>query len=162
MIAKAKKDRKVLYEVIGGLVALGVLVYFVGLHTYFIRTEIQEVFPSSMSPEPPRVIREGTFGEVDFIHKGTGSAKLVEIDGQKILRLEDFSVVNGPDLYVYLTKTDKPTKDIKSLGNFLDLGPLKATMGNQNYAVRDDIQDYKTAVIWCRRYGVLFTYAVMQ
>lgn len=156
-----KKDRKILYEAIGGLIVLAALIYFVGLHTYFIRTEIQETLPSSMSSEPA-VMRMGTFSRVDAIHKGSGTAKLFELDDQKILRLEDFNVVNGPDLYVYLTKTDMPTGDIKSLGDFIDLGPLKAPAGNQNYAVRDDVEGYKTAVVWCRRYGVLFTYAVMQ
>jgi hypothetical protein len=42
--------------------------------------------------------------------------------------LEDLVVTNGPDLYVYLS-TDKSASD------FVNLGRLKANMGNQNYPI---------------------------
>ena len=139
------------------------VVYFTGLYTYFIRTEVQEALPTpSAQSNSPQVIRTGTFGEVDFIHKGSGTAKLINVEGKTILRLEDFNVVSGPDLYVYLSQSEQPTGDLKSLGDFKDLGRLKGTMGNQNYEITGDVASYKTAVVWCKRYGVLFTYAVMK
>ncbi|MEK7583512.1 MAG: DM13 domain-containing protein [Patescibacteria group bacterium] len=158
---------KKIYALIGVLVLVGV-VYFTGLYTYFIRTEINEELPmasgtmSASAMPTPQVLRQGSFGEVDIVHKGSGTAKIIAVDGGHILRLENFSVVNGPALYVYLTKTDQPTGKLESLGDFRDLGPLKATMGNQNYEIPGDITGYRTAVIWCKRYGVLFTYAVME
>lgn len=137
-------------------------IYFSGLYTYFIRTEVQEALPLPSTASEMSVLGTGSFGEVDFIHKGSGQAKLIEVDGAKTLRLENFNVTSGPDLYVYLTKTDKPTGDVKSLGDFIDSGRLKGTMGNQNYAIIGDITGYRTAVIWCKKYGILFTYAVMR
>ena len=65
---------KKIYVLIGMLVFASV-VYFTGLYTYFIRTEINEELPmplttASTSTMPTsEVIRQGSFGEVDFIHK---------------------------------------------------------------------------------------------
>ena len=47
-------------------------------------------------------------------------------DGNNVLRLEDFKATNGPDLFVYLS-TDKNATE------FVNLGKLKASNGNQNY-----------------------------
>lgn len=148
---------------------LAAIIYFTGLYTYFIRTEINEELPSaspvaetSVMPSP-RVLAEGNFGKIDVVHQGSGQAKLVEIGDARIVRLENFSVVSGPDLYVYLTTSSTPTGDPASLGDFINLGLLKATMGNQNYDIpAGTADDYRTVVIWCKRYGVLFTFAVMQ
>jgi hypothetical protein len=79
-----------------------------------------------------------------------------------MLRFEDFRVTNGPDLYVYLSQNPKPTRDESSLGAFIDLGKLKGNSGNQNYEITEDITGYNTAVIWCKRFGVLFSFAVLQ
>lgn len=144
------------------IVILASVIYFTGLYTYFVRTEVQEFLPSPSVSASSRVLQSGTFGEVDFIHKGSGEAKLVEIDDRQILRFENFNVVSGPDLYVYLSKSEQPTGDIRSLGDYLDLGRLKGTMGNQNYEIPYEVEGYKTAVVWCKRYGALFTYAVMR
>jgi len=154
---------KKLYIVLIILVFFAGVVYFTGLYTYFVRKDVQEALPMpSASVESPTVLAQGTFGEVDFIHKGSGTAKIIEVGGKRILRLENFNVVSGPDLYVYLSETTSPTGDIASLGNFLDLGTLKGTSGNQNYEIPGDSGNRETAIIWCKRYGVLFTYAVMR
>jgi hypothetical protein len=56
-------------------------------------------------------------------------AKVIPIEGEgNVLRLEDLIVTNGSDLYVYLP-TDKSASD------FIDLGRLKANIGNQNYPI---------------------------
>ncbi len=139
------------------------LIYFTGLYTYFVRTDIQEELPQgSNSDTPTETLAQGNFVEVDLIHKGSGDAKLIVSEGKHILRLENFNVVSGPDLYVYLTSSEQPTGDIKSLGDYKDLGLLKGTSGNQNYEIPGDSAGYRTAVIWCKRYGILFTYAVMK
>ena len=153
------------YFIGGGIIILVGAIYFTGLYTYFIRTEVQEALPavsSTSEASSPKVLRTGTFGEVDFIHKGSGTAKIVEVDGKNILRIEDFNVVSGPDLYVYLSESEKPTGDIKSLDKYISLGKLRGTSGNQNYEISEPFRGYNTAIIWCQRFGVLFTYAVMK
>ncbi|MGC1135504.1 MAG: DM13 domain-containing protein [Nitrososphaeraceae archaeon] len=57
---------------------------------------------------------------------------MIFIDGANVARLEDLIVTNGPDLYVYLS-TDKSASDI------VNLGRLKANIGNQNYQIPEGI-----------------------
>ncbi len=95
----------------------------------------------------------GSFvGAGDGIHDAQGIAKVIPIEGRgNVLRLEDLVVTNGPDLYVYLS-TDKSASD------FVNLGRLKANIGNQNYPIPDgtDMTKYDTVLIWCRAFSVLF------
>ena len=95
----------------------------------------------------------GSFvGVGDGIHDAQGIAKVIPIEGGgNVLRLEDLIVTNGPDLYVYLS-TDKNASD------FVNLGRLKANIGNQNYQIPEgtDIAKYDTVLVWCRAFSVLF------
>ncbi|HYU64744.1 MAG TPA: DM13 domain-containing protein [Candidatus Paceibacterota bacterium] len=152
---------KKVYFIVGIIILTGII-YYTGLYTYFVRTEVQEAPPLPSLATSQKVLAIGSFGEIDFIHKGSGYAKLIEVGDKKFLRFENFEVVNGPDLYVYLSKSASPTGKIESLGDYIDLGRLKGTIGNQNYELPQNINGYKTAIVWCKRYGVLFTYAVMQ
>jgi hypothetical protein len=101
----------------------------------------------------------GSFvGVGDGIHDAQGVAKVIPVDGGgDVLRLEDLVVTNGPDLYVYLS-TDK------SASNFVNLGRLKANIGNQNYPIPDgtDMTKYDTVLIWCRAFSVLFGSAELR
>ena len=150
------------------VVVLGVLelTYF-RFHTYLLSTEVQETLPPMPSDAPaamqPRTLASGAFGEVDFVHKGSGTARIVEQDGVRYLRLENFEVTNGPDLFVYLAEGDAPTSAPSSLGGYADLGPLKGNRGNLTYEIAAGTPEtYTTAVIWCKEFGVLFSFAVMR
>ncbi|MDO8495269.1 MAG: DM13 domain-containing protein [bacterium] len=153
------------YYLIAPVLIVAGVIYYTGLYTYFIRNDVQESLPAtSDKPEASvQTLASGNFVKVDLVHKGSGEAKIIRFDDKNILRFENFNVTSGPDLYVYLTKSVQLTGDIKSLGDYVDLGLLKGTSGNQNYEIGSiDISEYKTAVVWCRRFGVLFTYAVMK
>ena len=95
----------------------------------------------------------GTFvGVGDGIHDAQGDAYTIPLeDGTNVLRLENFKSTNGPDLYVYLS-TDKYASE------FVSLGELKASSGNQNYGIPDDVDlnEYSQVLIWCKAFGVLF------
>ena len=95
----------------------------------------------------------GSFiGVGDGIHNAQGIAKVIPIEsGGSVLRLEDLVVTNGPDLYVYIS-TDK------SASEFVNLGRLKANIGNQNYPIPNgtDMTKYDTVLIWCKAFSVLF------
>lgn len=71
-------------------------------------------------------------------------------------------MTNGPDLYVYLSNSNTPTRDEKSLGQYVNLGRLKGNVGNQNYEIPELASGYTTAVIWCKKFSVLFSYAVSE
>jgi hypothetical protein len=76
------------------------------------------------------------------------------------LRLEDFSVTNGPDLHVLLAENPSPP-DHDSLGMYLDLGSLKGNLGDQNYDIPagTDINQFKSVVIYCLPFHVVFSTA---
>lgn len=107
----------------------------------------------------PTALASGTFEDADTFHKGTGMATLYELeDGSAVLRLEDFKVTNGPDLHVLLSTSDDPADD---LGGYIDLGSLKGNVGNQNYplSAEVDISQYRSVVIYCEPFHVLFSSA---
>ncbi len=143
-------------------------VYYFRFHTYFQGTVVQETLPPMPSPSgaqpapTPRTVAQGSFVEVDIVHKGSGTARIVEQSGTRYLRLEDFKVTNGPDLYVYLSDSTTPGGTLESLGNYINLGVLKGNEGNQTYEIPQALQGHTTAVIWCEKFGVLFSYAVMR
>lgn len=95
----------------------------------------------------------GTFsGAGDGVHNASGTATVLHLeDGSAVLRLEDFRVTNGPDLFVYLS-TDKGASD------YVDLGMLKANNGNQNYELPEgtDLSKYDNVIIWCKSFSVYF------
>ena len=77
------------------------------------------------SPFMARITHRGQFRGADDFHFGRGQAQLIETaPGRYTLRFEDFSVRNGPDLFVYLS----PDADGYADGA-VNLGELKATDG---------------------------------
>lgn len=107
----------------------------------------------SQTLEENKNILVGDFmGVNDGIHNAEGKAKILTLsDGSQILRLEDFRSTNGPDVHLYLS-IDKQASD------FIDLGRLKANIGNQNYPIPldTDFNKYKYVLIWCQPFSVLF------
>lgn len=109
----------------------------------------------------PHVASNGTFVDADDFHFGRGDAQIIETaPGVYVLRLENFSVRNGPDLFVYLS--EDPTG--RSVNEDLNLGELKATDGAFNYEIPPeiDVSRVKSAVVWCRQFAVLFTHAELM
>ena len=107
----------------------------------------------------PKVTHRGMFAGADDFHFGRGDALLIETEpGQYTLRVEEFSVRNGPDLFVYLTA------DEDSVVGALNLGDLKATDGAFNYEVPagTDVSQYRYAIVWCRDFAVLFASAPLD
>jgi len=149
------------------LLLVGLEFFYFRFHTFLLSTDVQETLPPMAVDAPPamqpRTVIEGSFNEVDFVHRGSGTARIVEQGGKRYLRLEDFKVTNGPDLYVYLAEGTDPTSRESTLGGYRDLGRLKGNTGNQTYEIPDGTPGaYATAVIWCKEFGVLFSYAVMR
>lgn len=147
------------------IAAVAAEVFYFRFHTYFQRTEVQETLPptpSSQTGSATHTVVSGNFVKIDLVHEGSGTARIIEQEGKRYLRLENFEVANGPDLYIYLTESKTPGNTLESLSKYISLGPLKGNVGNQTYEIPKPFQGYDTAVIWCQKFGVLFSYAVMQ
>jgi hypothetical protein len=157
-------------------VLLSVLVVLVGVGLWafqpwrlFTHSTVNEALPAAApgapaapgaraKPVEPRVLAEGQF--VTQEHKTTGVARVIELpDGTRYVRLEGLSTSDGPDLYVWLTdQTAGGQWDKYDDGRYLALGKLKATDGNQNYAIPADanLAGLTSVVIWCDRFNVAF------
>ena len=118
--------------------------------------------PSVDAPavEQAGVTLRGEFAGADDFHFGRGDALIIPTESGHVLRFENFSVRNGPDLYVYLSSD--PTG--QTIDESLNLGDLKATDGAFNYEVPADvdIDQIKSVVVWCRQFSVLFTHATLM
>ena len=86
-----------------------------------------------------------------------GTARMEAVNGKWQLRLDSFTVSNGPDLKVYLAREQQPV-------NFISLGSLRSTAGSQVYAVNGmpDLSAYKYALIHCEKYNHLFGWALLE
>jgi hypothetical protein len=119
-----------------------------------------DVAAATPTPQPSAAPRSGSFSGADDFHFARGGARLVETaPGEFTLRLEDFAVRNGPDLFVYLS----PSADSYAK-SAIELGRLKADRGNQNYRVPagTKVGSAKSVVIWCKQFGVLFGTAPLR
>jgi hypothetical protein len=114
----------------------------------------------TVSPTPSVAALRGRFVGADDFHFARGTARLVETSPRQFtLRLEQFSVRNGPDLFVYLS----PEADGYAKGA-IELGRLKATDGSFNYRIPagTDVSRVRSVVIWCKAFSVPFGVAQLR
>lgn len=95
-------------------------------------------------------------------HATEGRARVLRLrDGRRYVRFDDFRTSNGPLLRVYLSaaRADGPAGAFDD--RFVDLGPLKGNIGDQNYLVPRgaNLRRYRSVVVWCKRFGVPFAAA---
>jgi len=116
---------------------------------------------SSVATFEAKAVRSGQFMGSDDFHFGRGDVQLIQTGTDTyVLRFENFSVRNGPDLYVYLSEDE----DGGNARESLNLGKLKATDGAFNYEIPAtvDISKVKSALVWCKQFAVLFAHAELM
>ena len=113
-----------------------------------------------------RPVLTGAFRDADRAHSGQGTATVVLLpDGTHEVQFTDFAVTNGPDLEVWLSAHPDPASSSDVTDNaWLALGQLRGNVGDQAYAIPagTDLSAYRSVVIWCERFGVLFSPAALQ
>jgi hypothetical protein len=113
--------------------------------------------PTSQRP-PVQILAQGRFRSGE--HDTSGSAKLLVLrDGRRYVRLESLSTSNGPAVRIWLSAARSgASDDTVGAADHLDLGGLKANHGNQNYEVPSaaPLGRFRSVVIWCRRFDVVF------
>ncbi len=152
------KKKIIIYIFIFLLLAVG---YYL-ISPIFITIEVNDSLPNSdvsmndsqndSNSTTTKIVSASVIGSVG--HPANGEVRLVNTSEGKIIRYENFETINGPYLYVYLAK-DLKAKD------FVSLGKIRATKGNVNYTIPDDIDlgEYKYVMTWCKQFGILFNYA---
>lgn len=136
----------------------------------FTQSSVQESIPpqtseSQQAEEPsvsePKILLAGEL--ISHEHETAGSVKVIELgDGSRILRIEGLETSDGPDLEVWLS--DAPVLEgydgwfLADDGEYVSLGKLKATAGDQNYEIPEtiDLSRFSSMSIWCVRFAVSF------
>ena len=124
---------------------------------------VAEILPLELQM---KIVAEGQFRNADSAHQGKGKSTIFQNEaGTKILGFTNFEATNGPDLKVWLVKAEniQSSADVKASA-WVALGPLKGNIGDQNYVIPLDVNiaDYKSVVIWCEQFGVLFSAADLK
>ena len=113
-----------------------------------------------------QVVASGEFRDADRAHQGSGTATLVALPGGgHEIQLTKFQVTNGPDLKVWLSAHPDPASSSDVSGNaWVSLGQLKGNIGDQAYALPagTDPAAFRSVVIWCEQFGVLFSPASLE
>ncbi|WP_200846786.1 DM13 domain-containing protein [Arthrobacter sp. 18067] len=106
----------------------------------------------------PVILSSGTFQSQE--HATTGTAQLLMLpDGSHLLRLDNLASSDGPDVKVWLSGLEAGGDWFKyRSGRYVDLGAIKATHGNHNYAIPagTDLEGLTSVVLWCDRFSVAF------
>ena len=98
-----------------------------------VRTPLREDPTPDMRSDETREIARGRFAPVEL--KGRGRAILYELPGGRLaLRMEGFGTDPNPDLDVWISESARPitTRRVYRAGH-TTVGPLKSTIGDQNY-----------------------------
>ena len=109
------------------------------------------------------VSRVQSYDDLKFLQIGTiqglkgnsaaGKAYVIQAGDYTFLRFEKFSVTNGPDLHVFLTKSGDVSRGF-------DVGVLKANKGDQNYEITGiDTSEYSIVVISSDIFGQYYASA---
>ena len=130
----------------------------------FINERVDEGMPSVQDGAPPQMLESGKFYSI--LHPTAGTATIYQMrDGTRILRLTNFTTSNGPDVHVYMVAAGD-AKDAAAVerAGFVDLGEMKGNIGDQNYALRNDVDlgRYRAVSIWCKRFSVNFGAAALK
>lgn len=134
-----------------------------------IAESLRTSFGSSDSPEIIQV-KQGVFSPpTDAIHNARGRVQLIRIvtldqQGEVLfLRIDsgaegDFSVTNGPNLFVYLSPELNPEGGDIFEDRALQVGELKGNVGRQNYDLDTelDVQQYRSVVIYDPTFNQIF------
>jgi hypothetical protein len=117
--------------------------------------------------EPPAgsvILRQGEFITLDVIRGASGKLIIYQLPDQtRVLRLEDFKAVRAPDLRIVFTSNPDPT-DVRGVGvDYIDVGALRATVGNQTYSVPAsvDFSLYPVLVLYSPRYNLVVSTATL-
>lgn len=112
----------------------------------------------------PELTATGVFQQLDPIRFAQGTADIYTgADDRKVLRFENFTVINNSDLRVILSASPNPTTQLEMrMDNIeFDVGVLEGTFGAQNYElpVELDLSSYASVVIYSPSVDMIYSIA---
>jgi hypothetical protein len=125
----------------------------------FAATSTPAAAAAQATPAP--LVLSGTFvrgnQHGDF---ASGTATVGATTGELQLALTHFAATNGPDVYVYLSREASPTSSAQVMNGY-EVGKLTATSGDILYSLPAglNVREYKSVVVYCRSFSVVFGYA---
>lgn len=153
---------KKIFFIFCGILGLGIAYWLIS--PLFITKTINEsladigvVSQSATSTATTATIAQGSFAGL-AAHSAGGTAQLLKVGEKYFVRFEsDFTVTNGPDLFVGFGKDGVYNKAAV-------IGALKGNVGSQNYEVPASIDPtmHNEIWVWCRSFSVPFGKAVLH
>lgn len=107
------------------------------------------------------ILASGDFQKSE--HPTSGNAQIVMQNGKKYLKFDSsFQSDSGPDLFVVLHRQASPKNYGKA--DYVNLGRLKKVSGQQMYIIPNgvNIGNFKSVVIWCRKFNATFGFAPLS
>lgn len=128
----------------------------------YINEPVHEEMPS-MNAGSIRTVESGVFYGIPHPTEGTATVYRTG-DGALMLRFTNFATSNGPNVHVYLVAADDAKDETALHAGFIDLGPIKGNIGDQNYDLGTsvDLSKYRAVSIWCKRFSVNFGVAPLK
>ena len=128
----------------------------------YINERVHEELPST-NVGSTQTIESGVF--YGIAHPTEGTATVYRMgDRALMLRFTNFRTSNGPNVHVYLVAADDAKDETALHASFIDLGPIKGNIGDQNYDLSTsvDLSKYRAVYIWCKRFSVNFGVAPLK
>jgi hypothetical protein len=128
----------------------------------YINERVHEELPST-NVGSTQTIESGVF--YGIAHPTEGTATVYRMgDRALMLRFTNFRTSNGPNVHVYLVAADDAKDETALHASFIDLGPIKGNIGDQNYDLGTslDLSKYRAVSIWCKRFSVNFGVAPLK
>lgn len=120
-----------------------------------VQNVVTPINPDPVSPTPVDliIVNQGQFQPTSGITV-SGTAKVVQDGNNFKVVLDNFNISSGPDLKVYLSKTNTPS-------DFVNLGNLTAST---MYSIPENVTvtSYKYVLIHCQQYNHLFAVAQLK
>jgi hypothetical protein len=158
--------KRPIVRVLLGIVAIIVVIALALFEpwTLWINKTVSEPVPTGAAP--PTELARGDL--ISHEHATTGTVRVLQLaDGSRVLRLENLDTTSGPALTVQLSDAAVvPVRagwQVFDDGKHLNLGDLKGNKGSQNYLIprNANLDDYRSASIWCDRFNVSFGAATL-
>lgn len=128
------------------------------------RTSLSDEEQAMPELNAPITVASGTFQQINPVRGAQGTVNIYQDAANDLtMRLEGFSMVNGPNLRVLLSPAEAPrvSTDL-TVGDVepVDAGVLLATNSSQNYTLPNlDLAEYHSVVIFSEALDLIYTYA---